>query len=153
MRSCHDTNFCSYLTAQQPPPHLKPAGYPPQQVVSAGTFDQGARFDPNKPVSLPVSQLKSNRGITIIIFCDFTYLHAHVHIHTHTPVAPSSWGGAYSSSDCCFSRSISCDVTAEKRCLGWWFWWWLYDFLKQWLQAFTCSGALPIPKFLLYLYR
>ena len=27
----------------------------PQQVTAAGVFDQGARFDPNKPVSVPVS--------------------------------------------------------------------------------------------------
>lgn len=42
-------------TSAQQPPQVKPAGYPPQQVTAAGMFDQGARFNPNKPVSVPVS--------------------------------------------------------------------------------------------------
>ena len=48
-------NDISYFTTSaQQPPQMKPAGYPPQQVAAAGMFDQGARFDPNKPVSVPV---------------------------------------------------------------------------------------------------
>ena len=52
------------------------------------------------------------------------------HSHTHTYVAPSSWCGTNSCSSCCCSRSISYDVTAEARCLGWRFRWWLYNILN-----------------------
>ena len=39
----------------QGPPYVQQSGFPSQQVTAAGMFDQGARFDPNKPVNVPVS--------------------------------------------------------------------------------------------------
>lgn len=41
----------------QAPPYSQQQGVHPQQMNPAGAFDQGARFDPNKPVTIPVSQL------------------------------------------------------------------------------------------------
>ena len=44
-------------TTQAPPPQQYPPQPVRQQPVVQGSFDQGARFDPNKPVTIPVSLL------------------------------------------------------------------------------------------------
>ena len=48
--------FAAYYGYQQPGQSFQAP--PRSQLVAAqGTFDQGARFDPNKPVTIPVSEL------------------------------------------------------------------------------------------------
>ena len=52
--TCVFSGYGSYQP--QASPYTQQPGAP-VQVRAAGSFDQGARFDPNKAVSIPVSQL------------------------------------------------------------------------------------------------
>lgn len=65
----------SYPTAQQQPP---PYSQQPQQPVA--TFDQGARFDPNKPPTIPVSVgLVENVFLTTVNLQMTPYTHTCTH--------------------------------------------------------------------------
>ena len=63
-------SFISPLSSSgyQPPPPYATQPAPPrpvmQQQLIHGTFDQGARFDPNKPVTLPVSESSVHYSLT-----------------------------------------------------------------------------------------
>lgn len=75
--------LAGYNVQQQAQPvHAPPySQYPQQQVTAAGLFDQGARFDPNKPVSIPVRPLPSPALFSLSLIANVAHRHL---VHTVT---------------------------------------------------------------------